>query len=69
MATPLPFVVPEPAAFPSTVKLTVAPDTAAPPVVRVRVAEKVTNPVDPNGTEAGLGAASARDVATDLLTV
>ena len=68
MATPL-TVVAEPAAFPSTVKLTVAPDTTAPPVVRVSVAEKVTDPVEPNETDAGLGAASAREVATDLLTL
>ena len=64
VATPLALVVAEPAAFPSTVKLTVAPETAAPPAVRVNVAENVTGPAEPNATEAGLGAASAREVAT-----
>jgi len=57
-------VIADPTPDPSTVKLTVAPVTAAPPVVRVRVAVKATGPVEPNGTEAGFGTASDRDVAT-----
>ena len=48
----------------STVKFTVAPTTAAPPVVRVSVAERVTGPEEPNATEAGLGAAKVSVVAT-----
>ena len=45
-------------------KFTVALATAAPPVVRVRVAERETGPVDPKLTEAGLGADRTSVVAT-----
>ena len=53
----------------STVKLIVAPTTAAPPVVRVSVAERVTGPEEPNGTEAGLGADTVKVVATVAVAV
>ena len=64
VATPEPLVIPEPAATPSTVKFTVAPTTAAPPVVRVNVAVNVTGPVEPYETEFGLTLLSASVVAT-----
>ena len=63
-ATPLPSVTAAPAEEALTVKLTVAPTTAAPPVVRVSVAERLTGPEEPNWTEAGLGAAKVSVVAT-----
>ena len=68
-ATPLLFVTADPTEIPSTVKPTVAPDTAAPPIVLVKVAEIVTGPVEPNDTEAGLGAASVSVVPTLPLKV
>jgi hypothetical protein len=66
-AIPLLFVTADPAEDASTVKLTVAPTTAAPPVVRVSVAESVTGPEEPNWTVAGLGADRASVVATFAL--
>src|SRR5439155_6439435 len=60
VATPEPFVVAEPAGLPSTLKLMVAPTTAALVSFLLRVAVKVTPPVDPRVTEAVPGAASVR---------
>ena len=63
-AIPLPLVTAVPTLGPSTVNVMVAPETAAPPDVRVRVALRVTGPVEPNGTDAGMGADREREVAT-----
>ena len=64
VATPLALVVPVPTDTASTVNVTVAPPTAAPPVVRVSVDVSVTVPVEPYVTAAGLGAPRVRVVAT-----
>src|SRR5215213_2707001 len=66
---PLAFVVPVPTVTPSTVNETVAPATAAPPLVRVRVAARVVGPDDPYVTDAGLGAERLSDVAMVVATV
>ena len=69
VATPLPSVTAEPAAFPSTLKFTVAPETAAAVDVRVRVAVSATGPADPYCTEFGLTLVITSVVATDAFTV
>src|SRR5215217_1916613 len=63
---PLASVVAVPMLTPSTVNPTFAPETAAPPEVRVSVAESDTGPAEPKPTLAGDGAASASDVAMEL---
>jgi hypothetical protein len=68
-ATPLALVTAVPTCDPSTVNVTVAPETVAPPEVWVSVALRVTGPVEPNVTEAGLGADRVSAVATFPLTV
>jgi hypothetical protein len=53
---PAAFVTAVPTVVPSTAKVTVAPETGAPPVVRVSEADKVTGLADPKVMDAGLGA-------------
>jgi hypothetical protein len=63
---PLALVVAVPTAVPSTAKLTEAPLTAAPPVVRVTVLVNVTGPTEPYETDVGLGGESVVVVEIDV---
>src|SRR5437763_1355385 len=65
---PLAFVVALPTVFPSTVKVTVAPETDDPPFVWASVALRLIGPVEPNITEAGVGLDSASVVPAGVRT-
>ena len=61
VAMPLPLVFAVPTVLPSTLKVIVPPETGE--LLDVNVALRDTGPTDPAVTEAGLGAARAREVA------